>query len=154
MLLLSIKSPFAQAIYAGLKIAEFRRLVPKRGIPGCALIYETKPKGMVTGAVFIERAIEVPPGGARDIAGPHDAFTGFYDDYLAGARQPCALKLSKTVVFDEPQDLTALTGLAVAPQSYAYVDPDRPEIIARLPPGFCRSIAFHSATGSAAPSAG
>jgi len=139
MILLSLRSPFADAIYSGLKMHEFRRVCPRHGIPGPALIYEVKPRGMVTGVVFVERAIDVPPGCGRSTAAPGDPYRDYYDRYLEGARKPVALVLSRPMRFAFPQPLEAMTGLRTAPQSYAFVDGGRSQIIAQL-----RSVPCHS----------
>jgi predicted transcriptional regulator len=93
VLLLSIKPVFAAAIYAGNKIYEFRRAVPRRAIPGPALIYETMPVGRVTGWTHITEAIPMVPNEAGELANPQDPFAGGYVYYLTGARSPCALAL-------------------------------------------------------------
>lgn len=132
MILFSLRTQFAEAIFAGSKRHEFRRVAPRRCVPGLALIYETKPLGLVTGTVFVEGIIPVPQGCAKMIAAANDPFSTYYDEYLLGAREPIALELSRPTRFSNPIQLQYLTGLQTAPQSYCYVDASRSEIIDQL----------------------
>ncbi|MBP2161250.1 MULTISPECIES: ASCH domain-containing protein [Asticcacaulis] len=144
MILLSLQTRFADAIYSGRKRQEFRRRPPRRGIPGLALIYETKPTGMVTGMVRIDGVIAVPTGQAANLAFEDDPYRDYYDRYLEGAHEPVALMLGPPVRFVRPQPLMPLTGLRLAPQSFCYVDSARPEITALLHPESCRSSVAES----------
>jgi predicted transcriptional regulator len=146
VLLLSIKPVFAAAIYAGNKIYEFRRAVPRRAIPGPALIYETMPVGRVTGWTHITEAIPMVPNEAGELANPQDPFAGGYVYYLTGARSPCALALGFVSRFSAPITLSALSPRPLRPpRSFCYLD--RKWLSGRLPPEFYHSSVVHSATG-------
>jgi predicted transcriptional regulator len=150
MLLLSIRSRFADAIYSGAKRFEFRRLTPRRSIPGLALIYETLPVGMVTGIAHVASASSLTPEGAARVAGSDDPFANAYEGYLQGAMSPCALALVRPRRFTAPIGLTQLTNLRRPPQSFAYVEVDSALLTALLPPESCHSTASAFADGTAA----
>jgi len=124
-LLLSIRPNFASAIYARLKRAEFRRIRPRCACPIRALIYETRPVGLVTGSVTITEIVDAPPSRLAAIVGAQDAMLQDYQAYLSGASQPCALILSEVVRFAASVPLVRVLGEhARPPQSYRYVSVD------------------------------
>lgn len=123
ILLLSIRPKYAAAIYDGNKIYEFRRVVPRHGIPGPALIYETMPVGMVTGWMNVTKAVPVVPIRAAELNNPRDPFADRYVFYLTGARSPCALALSFASRFSTPITLSDLSSRRLRPpQSFCYLE--------------------------------
>jgi predicted transcriptional regulator len=146
ILLLSIRPAFAAAIYGGSKVYEFRRIAPRRAIPGAALIYETMPVGRVTGWTHVAEAIPIVPGKAGELADLRDPFAEGYAHYLRGARSPCALALSSASCFSTPITLSDLSPRPFRPpQSFCYLDGEW--LSGRLPLEFYHSSVIHSATG-------
>jgi predicted transcriptional regulator len=123
-LLLSLKSKFAEAIYDGRKRIEFRRAAPRCKLPIEAFIYETLPKGLVTGLVTVSEIIQAPAAQLLTLVSADDPLLTDYRRYLADARRPCALVL-RNAVRHESIDLRSLAGApARPPQSYCYVSID------------------------------
>jgi predicted transcriptional regulator len=138
LLLLSIRTVFANAIFERSKIFEFRRIKPRHGIPGSALIYEPLPVAMITGWIKISQAIALAPADAVDLAGAHDPFSNDYKAYLDSALSPCAFKIVNAQRLPNKIALANLTKRKITPpQSYCYVD--QAEITALLPLEFYHS---------------
>jgi predicted transcriptional regulator len=123
LLLLAIKPKFAAAIYVGEKRIELRRVAPRRGVPGPALIYESAPVSRITGCVFISAGQKIRPEDAASLAGPQDAFSGLYAAYVRGAPNPSALMLTNARRFQVPVRLVdAPNAPSRPPQSFCYLD--------------------------------
>lgn len=126
MVLLSLKSRFAEAILSGAKTVELRRTVPKIVIPTRALPYATTPVRALVGTCIITdvRSADLAAlwheYGSRSDLGQHE-----FQQYFDGVDVGTALTLTQPRAFGRRvplQDLRAKPRGFRPPQSFAYVD--------------------------------
>jgi predicted transcriptional regulator len=110
-----------------LRKIELRRVAPRRGIPGVALIYESAPVSRITGSVYIRANQNISPEDVVSLAGPQDMCVVWYVAYLPGANRPSALMLANARRSQVPVQLAqVMIGPARPPQSFRYLeDKDR-----------------------------
>lgn len=123
---MSLHSRWAQAIYAGNKTWEFRRGAPRMQAGETVLIYETQPRGEVTGRCEVADVIEAGPEQLAQLELNPDA-REHLRSYLAGAQRCCAFRLTGVERFAQPLALSQL-GLARGPMSYQRLAAPRPTL--------------------------
>ena len=119
--LLSIRPQFAEAILAGDKRVEFRRVLPSREIAGVAT-YATAPIKKVIGYFEVKRVESSTP---RLLWKRWRRWAGIakpdYDSYFAGTEIGHAIHIGEVVTLSEPVDLAWLHEGLTPPQSFLYL---------------------------------
>lgn len=126
MVLISIRSIYADKIFGGLKTVELRRVRPQRVQKGTlALVYVPAPLKALVGAFRVSRVIERPPDMLWEMVKREAGVTREeYTVYYAGADLGVAIFLDEVWTLPQPVDLrdlrTYITGFQ-PPQSFRYV---------------------------------
>jgi predicted transcriptional regulator len=123
--LLSVRPRFASALLEGSKTVEVRRRRARIDDGTVCLLYASSPASALVGAIRI-KTIEAADSDALWIR--HREAMGLsrdeYEEYLAGASQPCAIVVAAASAFARPVPLLELrlrhSGF-VAPQSYRFL---------------------------------
>jgi len=126
MIVLSLKPRFADAILAGSKTVELRRLEPKIVVPTRALVYSTSPVRALVGTCIVTSVVSERLATLWREYGPstgvnHREFL----DYFEGVEKGTALTLADPTSLPQPIPLTRLRETSPGfrpPQSFAYVD--------------------------------
>jgi len=139
MLLLSLREDFARAIYAGAKRCELRKNRARVTTGERVLIYETRPRAVISGEFIVEDArrapIETLWRWIEDSGVPREGFAryfgtrkhGFAIKIRSAHRMHPEIRLQEAVRMDPNFR---------PPQSYAYLSPESPLIAfaeSRLP---------------------
>ena len=126
MIILSLKPRYAEAILAGLKTVELRRIEPKMIVPTRALIYATTPVKALLGTCIVDA---VTTDRLAELWKEYGSRTGIrhseFRDYFKGLKVGSALALSDARQFSRQiplADLRASRCVERPPQSYSYVD--------------------------------
>jgi predicted transcriptional regulator len=117
---LSIKKPYADAIFRGEKLFEFRRSVFRKAVD-VVIVYVTSPTCQVAGEFdvsdVISESVEDLWRRTSDHAGiDRDAFFNYFD----GCEVAHAIVIGKVRKYREPLNLGETFGIR-APQSFVYV---------------------------------
>ena len=115
----SLKSHHAKRVYCGSKRAEFRRATVRAAPGDLALVYETRPVGLVTGFFVIEGVVVVSAQSLHQFE-DDDLERRCIERYLNGAKRPVALLIGQPRRFRRPFDLHRL-GIERPPQSYQFL---------------------------------
>ena len=121
-LLLSIKPQFAERIFDGSKTFEFRKAIHRRTEITTAVVYVTRPVGMIVGEFEIHGIESDRPDRLWDLTS-HGAGVDrpFYDAYFAERRIGYALRIGRVTKFATPVQPASLFADFTPPQSYMYV---------------------------------
>lgn len=122
--MLSIRPPFASAIFSGDKLFEFRRSVFSRPVE-VVVVYVTSPVALVVGEFTVRRVIQDRIGRlwtrTRQAAGiDRDLFFA----YFAGREHGYAIEVGSVRRYPEPLPLERHFGVR-PPQSFVYLDQAR-----------------------------
>lgn len=121
--LLSVKPKFAEAILAGDKTFEFRRLLFKRADVRTIVLYASSPTRKVVGEFTIDEVLTLGldalwkttcDGGAID--------RDYFDQYFEGRETGHALKVKRTRRYRLPLCLQKDFGISHPPQSFCYLE--------------------------------
>lgn len=119
--LFSIRPEYAEKIFEGTKVYEYRKAEPKRNFDKI-VIYETSPIMKVVGEAEIEF---IRVGNPEIIWNITKAGSGidkeFYDSYFSGKDTAIAFRLCNVRRYDTPRSLRDY-GISKAPQSYCYIE--------------------------------
>ena len=140
--LFSIKPDYADSIFSGKKIYEFRRVRPKENI-NYLLIYSSSPVQLLTGFAEIEEIIEGSPNRLwRLTKNSGGILYTQYMSYFNGKDIGYAIKLKKVWQFSSPVDPKTVWKGFFPPQSFRYVANAELEHILSLG-GIDGKISFH-----------
>ena len=123
-LVLSLKPRFAEAILAGKKTVELRRIMPRITIPTLALLYASGPERSLVGTCIVHSVARLA---VDELWRRHGAKTALsrpeFDAYLSGRDEGVALFLEQPDRLPAPIPLQALRRADNfrPPQSLAYV---------------------------------
>ena len=121
--LLSVKPKFAEAILAGEKTFEFRRLLFKREDVRTIVLYASSPTCKVVGEFTIDEVLTLAldalwettcVGGAID--------REYFERYFQGRETGHALKVKRTRRYRSPLCLRKDFGISHPPQSFCYLE--------------------------------
>ena len=119
--LLSIHPEFAEAIFAGHKQYEFRRVLFKEAVDE-VVVYATMPVARVVGTFRIETIYQDAPSAlwarTRVVAGVTKAK---FDSYFADRTKAFAIKVANPVRFAVPHLLSRYVPSNKPPQSFCYI---------------------------------
>ena len=114
----SIRPYLAELLFQGKKLFEYRKCHVQPPVGGVGLIYETRPRSLVSGIFSIGRVIR---GTAYDLERlePDPLVRQFVREYLDGCSNASAVEVLHPRRFEQPLTISSL-GLRSAPQSYAF----------------------------------
>jgi predicted transcriptional regulator len=124
--LLSIHHTHAEAILAGRKTVELRRVPPKNVAGRMLIMYATLPRGAVVGHALIAEVITLSPDALWDLHGREAGVSKrIFSAYFEGVSAASALRLEAPREWPQAIDLHTLrTAYHLdPPQSWRYVDP-------------------------------
>lgn len=120
-IILPIKKQYSDQIFAGTKIYELRKSVPKQPV-NKILVYESQGCGKIVGELEISETLRLPVNDlwrqVRDYAGI--SCEGFHK-YFNGRAFGYAYRIVSATIYDEPIPITNY-GLKMPPQGFAYVN--------------------------------
>lgn len=121
-ILLSIKPKFADAIFRGEKMYEFRKAVFKNREVEKVYVYASAPVSRVIGVFYIDDILEMEP---QELWSRTSYGAGiseeYFHDYFSGRNRAYAIRVERTMLFNEPRELKSLFGIGHPPQSFRYV---------------------------------
>ena len=121
-ILLSIKPEFAEKIFSGSKLYEFRRIIFKRAVT-TVVVYVTAPVGMVLGEFTVEKVLHEEVERLWDQTSSHAGIErDFFLSYFAEKEKGYAIKIGEVTRYQKPLPLRATYGVG-APQSFLYLHP-------------------------------
>ena len=130
--LVSIHARYAELILGGEKRVELRRRFDASAAGMTLIIYATLPTAAVVGSAVVGAVERLP---LRELWKRHGSCAavsaGDFARYFDGAKEGCALLLSRPMRYERPISLAELRsrhGLS-APQSYLYLSDDHRELI-------------------------
>ncbi|ABB05650.1 ASCH domain-containing protein [Burkholderia stagnalis] len=119
--LLSIHPEYANAIFAGEKGFEFRRVIFKEDVSE-VVVYATSPISRVIGCFKIEEIYQDTPG---ELWVKTEARAGvtreMFDSYFKDRVKAFAIKVSEPTRFSRPQPLSKYLPSNTPPQSFCYI---------------------------------
>ncbi|MBN2858466.1 MAG: ASCH domain-containing protein [Candidatus Delongbacteria bacterium] len=119
--LLSIKPEYANKIFAGTKKYEFRRSIFKNPNIKTIVVYSSSPVQKVIGEFEIETILKT---NINDLWNLTEQGSGinkdFFFEYYKGRECGFAIKIKKTLRYEEPLDLKKNFNLT-PPQSFVYI---------------------------------
>lgn len=122
-LLLSIKPRFADAIFAGTKHFELRKVKPKVESGDLVLVYVTSPRCSLEGVFRVGSVLEMPPEQLWPRVRSSCALTkSEFMDYYTGKTTAFAITILEAWRLDTPVQLSELrTERIIPPQGYRYL---------------------------------
>lgn len=119
IIILSIRTEYAEQIFERIKRYEYRRVIPKKSVSKI-IAYETAPISMCIGEAEVIRIICDRPDNlwrrTEECAGMSK---DKYDAYFEGKNTAYAYILGQTTLYDSPLPITDF-GLSRPPQNFAY----------------------------------
>src|SRR5579863_5538369 len=118
--LLSIKKPYADAIFRGEKLFEFRRSIFRKAVD-VVIVYVTSPTCQVAGEFDVTEVISESVEDLWSRTSSHAGIDrdGFFN-YFDGCAVAHAIVIGKVRKYHEPLDLGETFGIR-APQSFVYL---------------------------------
>lgn len=119
--LLSIHPEYANAIFAGEKGFEFRRVIFKENVRE-VVVYATSPISRVIGRFKIEEIYQDTPVKLWEKTEARAGVTReMFDAYFKDRVKAFAIKVSEPILFSEPQPLSRYLPSNTPPQSFCYI---------------------------------
>lgn len=119
--LMSIHPEFADALFSGQKVVEFRRVAPRSQISHI-VVYATKPVGAVIGVLEVERVERQSPERLwRSFGKVGGIDKARFFEYFAGAIEGAALVVRRAQRLTKPVGLSQRGLPSRPPQSFAYL---------------------------------
>lgn len=117
---MSIRPPYAEAIFRGEKRFEFRRTIFRRPVD-VVLIYVTSPVCLVAGEFDVAEVIDDSVDGLWDRTFPYAGINrDLFREYFAGRDIGYAIEIGSVRRYAQPLDLTSSFGIR-PPQSFVYI---------------------------------
>lgn len=122
-LLLSIKPRFADAIFAGTKTVEIRRVRPRLQAGDLVFVYVSSPRCSLEGAFEVDHLVEAKPDRLWKLIGVRSGISRKeFDDYVAGCDTAFGIVIQRTWKLEVPVHLKKMRKRRVEPpQSYRYL---------------------------------
>ncbi len=118
--LLSIRPPYAEAIFRGEKRFEFRRAIFRKAVD-VVVVYTTSPTSLVVGEFDVTGVISES---VEDLWGRTSRYAGIdskvFFSYFEGRGVGHAIAIGNVRKYKRPLDLAATFGIR-APQSFVYI---------------------------------
>jgi predicted transcriptional regulator/adenylate kinase len=120
--LISIHPEHVASILSGMKVFEYRKVMPTQDVSHLVL-YSTAPiKKVVAVADVVGRLVGSPSRIWADTAYGSGITRKFYQDYFSGYENAGAFELGNVYELSTPFELSKLTSCKVAPQSFCYLN--------------------------------
>jgi len=120
-ILLSIKPQFANKIFDGSKLFEFRKSIFKNSNVKTVVVYASSPLQKVIGEFTIDEILEETTETLWNKTHKHSGITKeFFDEYFINKEIGYAIKIKETKRYTKPMDLIDFN-LDFAPQSFVYL---------------------------------
>lgn len=124
--LLSIKPEFAEKIFSGEKLFEFRKTCFKKAVQ-VVVVYVTMPVGKIIGEFEVDTVLADEPERlwehTKEFAGiSYDCF----EEYFSGRTVGYAIKVKKAQRYAVARDPYAEWDSFAPPQSFRYIEPEKP----------------------------
>ena len=135
-LLLSIKPRFAEAIFAGTKLFELRKVKP-RLVPGdLVLVYVTSPRCRLEGAFRVGSVLELSPEKLwPKVRGKCELSKAEFFSYYEGKSTAFAIGIDEAWSLETALDLGDLRSASIIPpQGYHYLSSDKTKALLREEP--------------------
>ena len=120
--LLSIKPKYVEKILDGIKMYEFRKVIPKEPVKE-VFIYSTCPVKRIIGKFRVGEILEDHPSKLWEQVAN---FSGLEEDeffkYFEGKQRGYAIKIEDIYTFRQPIDPWKINSDFIAPQSFQYVE--------------------------------
>jgi predicted transcriptional regulator len=121
--LLSVKPQFAEAILAGTKTFEFRRLLFKREDVRTIVIYASSPTRKVVGEFTLDKVLTLKLDELwATTCNGSGIERSYFDEYFEGRSTGHALKVKETRRYRSPRCLRKDFGISHPPQSFCYIE--------------------------------
>jgi len=121
--LLSIKPEYVAKILDGNKSYEFRKVIFKEQNIEKIVIYATKPVGKVVGEFEIDSILQSTPDSIWEITKNESGISKeYFTEYFKGRENAFAIKIKKTVQYQNPIELKCLLPNGIPPQSFCYLE--------------------------------
>lgn len=120
-ILLSIKPQFANKIFEGTKLFEFRRSIFKNQNINTVVVYASSPVQKVIGEFTIDTILTDKPEIIWEQTKHHSGISkDFFNDYFADRDRAFAIKVKNTELYETPLNLADFN-INFAPQSFVYL---------------------------------
>ncbi len=124
-ILLSVKPPYADAILAGSKTVELRRVAPQFTVPTEVLLYASSPVSAIVGRCRAINVLAHKPRGLWRLVGPQTGVTfEKFSEYFEGCDTAFGIVVEQATRLQNPIGLAAIRnqpGNLQPPQSYRYL---------------------------------
>jgi len=119
--LLSIKPEFAQKIFEGTKIYEYRRVIFSKPQIKKIIVYASAPISKVIGEFEIEKVISDEPTSLWEDTKEHSGISkSYFSKYFEGKSIGFAIKVKRTKKYQAPKCIFETYGIR-PPQSFQYL---------------------------------
>lgn len=121
--LLSIKPEFADKIFSGEKLYEYRKVCFSRRDIKTIVVYATQPVGRLVGEFDIEEVIEGSPDSVWNNTKYFSGITkSFFSRYFSGRELAYAIKIINARKYSESIDPNTAFDNFIPPQSFRYIE--------------------------------
>jgi predicted transcriptional regulator len=121
-ILLSIKPEFANKIFDGSKLYEYRRVIFKNKAVSKVVVYASAPISKVIGEFEVDKVLQHEPqelwNKTKDAAG---ISKNYFLDYFEGKKQGYAIKVGAVTLYKDALCLLSTYGVR-PPQSFQYLN--------------------------------
>lgn len=129
VVLLSIRAPYAESLFAGRKTVELRRLRPNLRQGDLVIVYVPSPVCAVWGGFVVRGVLSAPVEEMwRAVAASAGVHRSAYESYFCGRQVAHAIEVDKLFRWDAPVTLHRLHQILPGyrpPQSYHYLSSQR-----------------------------
>lgn len=120
-ILLSIKPQFANKIFDGSKLFEFRKTIFKNTNVNTVIVYASSPMQKVIGEFTIDEILQEQKEALWKKTHKQSGITKeFFDEYFVNKEKGYAIKIKETKRYTRPMDLIDFN-IDFAPQSFVYL---------------------------------
>jgi predicted transcriptional regulator len=119
---MSIRPPYAEAIFSGTKTVELRRRRPSFPVSTRVIVYSTSPEQRLHGSFVVAGVIEAEPGALwRSVRKRAGVERSTFDAYFRGCEIAYGIEIA------EPRKITPTPLPIRPPQSYQFLRAQRPK---------------------------
>ena len=121
-ILLSVKPEFANKIFDGTKLFEFRKVLFQRLDISNVIVYVSSPVQRVLGEFTIDSVVSGPLSTVwKQTSSSSGISYDFFMTYFSGRKTAYAIRIGKVIKYKEPKTLDHYA-VEHAPQSFVYVE--------------------------------
>jgi predicted transcriptional regulator len=120
--LLSIKPEFAEKIFAGLKLYEFRRVIFKSKSVSKVVVYASHPVQRVIGEFEVDGILALSRKKLWAKTKKHSGIAkSYFDEYFEDKETAYAIKIKKVLRYKRPMAIEYVSSSIRPPQSFMYL---------------------------------